>query len=77
MADATSHIPSIENAERPAPRVVFPPSTGWWTPERVEYLRNLFQMFFYLLAFPYLMFRFFGDPIGTFKVVGKAQVASA
>jgi len=73
--DADSHIRTLQDAQAQGrAAVVFPPQSGWFTERRVTYLRDLFQMLFFGIAFPYLFFRFFSDPIGTIRVVGRAQV---
>jgi len=75
MGSPTEHIDSIKAMEEePVRTVTFPPSDGWFTAKRVEYLRDLFQMVLFAIGIPYLMMRFFRNPFDAIRIVGKAQV---
>lgn len=43
--------------------VTFPPNKdSWWSPERVEYMRNLLSVITLFLAFPYIIVKIIRNP---------------
>lgn len=73
--DAQTHIDEGEKIGKVKGSVIFPPGdNSWFSPRRVTYMKDFFQMLFFALAMPWLLFRFFDNPLGTLKVVGQAQV---
>jgi hypothetical protein len=52
----------------------WPPDRGWFTPERVEYLKNLLQLVVLACAMPWLLGKLLSSPGQLVKHAGRAQV---